>query len=95
MLDQMFNRKALNLELLPSVSKIRALYSEDPYSVVYLDNMLEGYEKKIEMLDAFQRRLSINPRSGIYYAKVVTEDMKHGNADESRTAGDILDKIET
>lgn len=77
MLDQVFNRKALNLELLPSVSKIRALYSEDPYSVVYLDNMLEGYEKKIEMLDAFQRGLSINPRSGKYYANVVVEEL-HG-----------------
>ena len=77
MLDQVFNRKALSLELLPSVSEIRALYGEDPYSVVYLDNMLEGYEKKIEMLDAFQRGLSINPRSGKYYANVVVEEL-HG-----------------
>ena len=77
MLDQVFNRKALNLELLPSVSEIRALYGEDPYSVVYLDNMLEGYEKKIEMLDAFQRGLSINPRSVKYYANVVVEEL-HG-----------------
>ena len=69
MLDQVVNRKALDLSLLPSVTDIDKLYKYDDYYTIYRAKMLEGYEKKIEMLDAFQRGLSINPKNVKYYER--------------------------
>lgn len=56
-----------DLNKIPCVSDLYELYKDDPYSIVYFDNMKEGYEKKIELLDAFQRGYSLNPRSSNFY----------------------------
>lgn len=66
-LDAVTDRLCLDLNKIPLASEIDEFYKDDPYSVVYLDNMKEGYEKKIELLDAFQRGYSLNPRSSNFY----------------------------
>ena len=72
MLDVVKNRNVLDLNKIPTEDELRELYSKDPYSVVYLDNLIEGYKKKIELIEAFQKGYSLNPRSTNYY-KLVEE----------------------
>ena len=67
MLEQVKNREVLDVVKLPSIEEIKELYSVDPYAVVYLDNMITGYERKIEMLNAYQKGYSLNPRSANFY----------------------------
>ena len=66
-LEMIKDSSCFDLNKIPSVSELYELYKDDPYSVVYFDNMKEGYEKKIELLDAFQRGYSLNPRSSNFY----------------------------
>ena len=66
-LTQVKDRHALNLSRIPDATDIDNLYGVDDYSVVYLDNMKRGYEKKVEMLEAFQKGYSLNPRSNNFY----------------------------
>lgn len=70
MLKQVKDKTVLNLDKIPTISELKELYSKDPYSVVYLPNLLEGYEKKIEMIDAYQRGYSLNPRSQTFYENI-------------------------
>lgn len=67
MMDTVKDRSVLDLDKIPTETEIRQLYSNDPYSIVYLDNMLLGYQKKIEMISAFQKGYSLNPKSVNFY----------------------------
>lgn len=67
MLEQVKNKKALNITKLPTLNELEEIYKADPYSVVYMDNIKQGYLKKIEMLDAFQKGYSLNKRSPKFY----------------------------
>lgn len=67
MLNYVKDRGALDLTRIPGTQMLERLYGLDPYFVVYPDGMKCGYEKKVEMLDAFQRGYSLNPRSSHYY----------------------------
>lgn len=75
-LEMVKNRNALNISKLPSPLELNAYYKDDPYSVVYLDNVKMGYEKKIELLDAYQRGYSLNPRSSNFYSCNILKDSK-------------------
>lgn len=74
MLEQVKNRDVLDLSKVPTIDELKELYSKDPYSVVYLDNLIDGYCKKIEMLNAFQKGYSLNPRSDKFYKKFNIEN---------------------
>lgn len=69
MLEQVKNRDALDISKLPTVEEMDKIYSPDPYSVVYLENIRQGYLKKIELLDAFQKGYSLNKRNTNFYFK--------------------------
>ena len=75
MVDQVKNYAILDLNKLPSVSFIKELYAKDPYSVVYLDNMIKGYEKKIDFIDVLQRGLSLNKRHPLFYLNRSEQDL--------------------
>lgn len=40
---------------------------KNKWCIIYENTMKEGYEKKIELLDAFQRGYSLNPRNSNFY----------------------------
>ena len=80
MLDAVKNKNVLNLGKIPTEEELRNLYSKDPYSVVYLDNLIDGYKKKVELIGAFQKGYSLNPRSTNYY-KNFTEESKEEHDD--------------
>lgn len=67
MLDQVKNKKALDISKLPTLEELENIYKIDPYSVVYIDNIKQGYLKKIEMLNAYQKGFSLNKRSPQFY----------------------------
>lgn len=67
MLDQVKNKKALDISKLPTLEELENIYKIDPYSVVYIDNIKQGYLKKIEMLNAYQKGFSLNNRSPQFY----------------------------
>ena len=73
-LDMINDRSLLDLNKIPSVSNLDEFYRDDPYAIVYLDNMKEGYAKKIELVDAFQKGYSLNPRSSNYYQVCINLD---------------------
>lgn len=66
-LESVKDRSAFDLNNILEPDELDLFYQDDPYSVVYLDNVKEGYKKKIELLDAFQKGYSLNPRSAKFY----------------------------
>lgn len=62
MLQYVQNKDAVDLGHVPDSDLMNKLYTKDKYSIVYLDNMRRGYEKKIEMLKIFQSGGTLNPR---------------------------------
>lgn len=52
----------VDIARLPNEADIRSIYSADKYSPVYIDNMIDGYLKKIEILDSIQKG-RLNPKS--------------------------------
>ena len=39
------------------------------------DNIKAGYEKKIELIEAYQRGYSLNPKSSDFYAAALPQDI--------------------
>lgn len=80
MLEQVKNKRALDISKLPTLNELKEIYKTDPYSIVYMDNIIQGYQKKIEMLDAFQKGYSLNRRSPKFYLNFsdnCTQKTKH------------------
>lgn len=75
MLAQVKNRNILDLSKIPDPTELGKWYEKDPYSVVYLDNIKAGYEKKIELIEAYQRGYSLNPKSSNFYAAALQQDI--------------------
>lgn len=69
MLEQVKDRNVLDLSRIPDATELGKWYHKDPYSVVYLDNMKAGYNKKVELIDAYQRGYSLNEKSTRFYKK--------------------------
>lgn len=63
MLEKVCDRATLNLDAVPDATELDKWYECDPYSAIYLENVKQGYAKKIELLRSFQRGCSLNPRS--------------------------------
>lgn len=74
-LEMVENRSVLDLSKVPCASELDEIYNDDLYSVVYMQNMKDGYKKKIEMIDAFQKGYSLNPRSSNFY-QILKEDQE-------------------
>ena len=85
MLEQVKDRNALDLSKIPDPTELGKWYDEDPYSVVYLDNIKAGYAKKIELIEAYQRGYSLNPKSQNYYAVIAQQasDDEHNVREQS------------
>lgn len=81
MLQHVKNRNILCLDNIPDATELGKFYNKDPYSVVYLENMKQGYETKVKMLEAFQKGYSLNPRSDNYYLASTTECFEHNGLD--------------
>lgn len=64
MLEQVKDRNVLDLSKVPDATELGKWYYKDPYSVVYLDNMKTGYDKKLELIAAFQQGYSLNETNG-------------------------------
>lgn len=70
MLETVVDKHVLDLNNIPSSEEIRELYKHDPYSTIYIENMLSGYKKKIEMINAIQKGYSLNPKSTNFYMNI-------------------------
>ena len=73
-LEMVEDRSVLNIDKLPQLSDLDEIYNDDLYAVIYLQNMKDGYEKKIELIDAYQKGYSLNPRSSNFYQLNIEEE---------------------
>lgn len=83
MLKYVTDYSVLDLSKLPDFNFITKLYKKDRYSVVYLDEMLSCYEKKIEILSDIQKGI-LNPaskREWTEYFGVSYNQLKHEKND--------------
>lgn len=78
-LESVKDRSAFDLNNILEPDELDLFYKDDPYSVVYLNNMKEGYKKKIELLDAFQKGYSLNPRSAKFYQTAMPQTETESN----------------
>lgn len=79
MLEQVKNKRALDISKLPILNELEEIYKADPYSIVYMNNIKQGYQKKIEMLDAFQRGFSLNKRNPNFYMNFMNDNTQDVN----------------
>ena len=84
MLKQVKNKRALDISKLPTLNELEEIYKADPYSIVYMDNIKQGYQKKIEMLDAFQRGFSLNKRNPNFYMNFMDDNAQDVNEEIER-----------
>lgn len=84
MLEQVKNKRALDISKLPTLNELEEIYKADPYSIVYMDNIKQGYQKKIEMLDAFQRGFSLNKRNPNFYMNFIDDNTQDVNEEIER-----------
>ncbi len=84
MLEQVKNKRTLDISKLPTLNELKEIYKTDPYSIVYMDNIIQGYQKKIEMLDAFQRGFSLNKRNPNFYMNFMNDNTQDVNEEIER-----------
>ncbi|MCF0132661.1 MAG: hypothetical protein HUJ72_02225 [Blautia sp.] len=55
LLAYVINRNCVNIDRLPTMEELAGLYAKDP-AILYIDALKAGYQKKIDMLEMYQRR---------------------------------------